>query len=78
MSLNTILYDEETAGKYIGGASSPISTRTLQRWRLEGVGPTFVKLGRPVRYRSLKKLENNGSIIVVSKSSRRPNIYLKG
>ncbi len=51
MSLNTILYDEEAAGKYIGGASSPISPRTLQRWRLEGVGPTFVKLGRLVRYR---------------------------
>ena len=51
MSLDTILYDEDAAGKYIGGALSPISTRTLQRWRLEGVGPTYVKLGRLVRYR---------------------------
>ena len=51
MSLTTILYDEDTAGKYIGGTQSPISTRTLQRWRLEGVGPTYVKLGRLVRYR---------------------------
>jgi hypothetical protein len=51
MPLETVLYDEEAAGEYIGGALSPISTRTLQRWRLEGEGPTFVKLGRLVRYR---------------------------
>jgi hypothetical protein len=51
MSLASILYDEDAAGKYIGGTQSPISTRTLQRWRLEGVGPTYVKLGRLVRYR---------------------------
>jgi hypothetical protein len=51
MSRITILYDEVAAGKYIGGTQSPISTRTLQRWRLEGVGPTYVKLGRLVRYR---------------------------
>jgi hypothetical protein len=51
MVLNSVLYDEEAASKYIGGSQSPISTRTLQRWRLEGVGPTYVKLGRLVRYR---------------------------
>ena len=47
----TTLFDEEGAAAYIGGDNSPISTRTMQRWRLEGVGPTFVKLGRMVRYR---------------------------
>ena len=46
-----ILYDEEGAAHYIGGPNSPLSTRTMQRWRLEGVGPTYVKLGRLVRYR---------------------------
>ena len=51
MANNTVLYDEEAAGKYIGGANSPVSSRTLQRWRLEGVGPTYVKIGRLVRYR---------------------------
>ena len=51
MANNTVLYDEQSAGKYIGGANSPVSPRTLQRWRLEGVGPTYVKLGRLVRYR---------------------------
>lgn len=45
------LYAEDGAASYIGGENSPISTRTLQRWRLEGVGPVFVKLGRLVRYR---------------------------
>ncbi len=51
MTRETALYDEEGAAKYIGGANSPISTRTMQRWRLEGAGPTYVKLGRLVRYR---------------------------
>jgi len=51
MTLNTVLYNEEAAGKYIGGAATPISTRTMQRWRLEGGGPVCVKLGRLVRYR---------------------------
>ena len=51
MAFNTVLYDEVAAGKYIGGIDSPVSSRTLQRWRLEGVGPTYVKLGRLVRYR---------------------------
>jgi len=34
MAINTVLYDEEAAGKYIGGTDSPVSSRTLQRWRL--------------------------------------------
>ncbi|WP_456782934.1 helix-turn-helix transcriptional regulator [Bradyrhizobium sp. USDA 4516] len=28
-----------------------ISFRTLQAWRRTGVGPSFIKLGRAVRYR---------------------------
>jgi hypothetical protein len=28
-----------------------VSIRTLQAWRMTGVGPNFVKLGRAVRYR---------------------------
>jgi hypothetical protein len=27
-----------------------MSIRTLQRWRLEGKGPAFVRLGRSIRY----------------------------
>lgn len=45
------LYNEEHAARYLGGSESPISVRTMQRWRLEGLGPTYVKLGRLVRYR---------------------------
>ena len=42
---------EKGAGVYLGGERDPVSTRSLQRWRLEGVGPKFLKLGRLVRYR---------------------------
>ena len=52
MNIENILYDEEAAAAYIGGVNSPVSTRTMQRWRLEGVGPAYVKLGRLVRYRN--------------------------
>ena len=51
MNTQNTLYDEQAAGRYIGGTNSPVSARTLQRWRLEGGGPVFVKLGRLVRYR---------------------------
>jgi hypothetical protein len=47
----TQLYDEEAAGEYLGGRSRPISKRTLQRWRITGAGPNFVKVGHAVRYR---------------------------
>jgi len=28
-----------------------LSTRTLQAWRVRGVGPVFVRAGRAIRYR---------------------------
>jgi excisionase family DNA binding protein len=36
----------EEAAKYCG-----LSKRTLEKWRVEGGGPRYVKLGRSVRYR---------------------------
>jgi predicted DNA-binding transcriptional regulator AlpA len=42
--MNTLM-NERQAGDWLG-----VSVRTLQRWRLEGVGPRFRKLGRLVRY----------------------------
>ena len=27
-----------------------LSTRTLLRWRMQGVGPAYVRIGRSVRY----------------------------
>lgn len=51
------LMDELQAGEYLGGKESPISPRTLQRWRLEGKGPIYIKIGRLVRY-SCETLDN--------------------
>lgn len=44
-------YDESGAGRYLGGNERPIPPRTLQRWRQEGTGPAFLKIGRLIRYR---------------------------
>ena len=51
MADNNILFDEDGAASYVGGSQSPLSPRTIQRWRLEGIGPNYVKLGRLIRYR---------------------------
>ena len=48
---NEELFDDASAGEFLGGKVSPISPRTLQRWRVEGVGPKWIKVGRLVRYR---------------------------
>ncbi len=47
-----------------------VSPRTLQTWRLRGGGPSFVKMGKSVRYRSVdldaficKKLANSTSAL---------------
>ena len=45
------LLNEIQAGRYLGGKVSPVSPRTLQRWRMEGAGPLFARIGRLVRYR---------------------------
>lgn len=45
------ILDEVAAGKRLGGDDEPIKPRTLQRWRLEGIGPKYLKLGKLVRYR---------------------------
>jgi predicted site-specific integrase-resolvase len=37
--------NEVEAAEYLG-----ISPRTLQRWRVQGFGPKFVKLGKKVGY----------------------------
>ena len=42
---------ERDAATYLAGETVPISVRTLQRWRQEGIGPIFIKVGRAVRYR---------------------------
>ena len=37
---------EREAAAYLG----PVSVRTLQDWRVQGVGPTYSKLGKRVAY----------------------------
>lgn len=39
------LLDTTAAARYVG-----LAARTLIRWRVEGNGPTFLKLGGAVRY----------------------------
>ena len=48
MDLNTLvaLVGQRRAAEILGG----ISERTLERWRLEGRGPRFVRVGRRVMY----------------------------
>jgi Helix-turn-helix domain len=46
-----LVFDEIQAGIYLGGIERPISRRTMQRWRQEGTGPVWLRVGRLVRYR---------------------------
>lgn len=40
-----LLRERDVAARWI------VSLRTLQRWRAEGAGPPFVRLGGAIRYR---------------------------
>jgi predicted site-specific integrase-resolvase len=42
---------ERLTNEYAAAELLEISVKTLRKWRGEGVGPTYVKLGRSVRYR---------------------------
>lgn len=44
--LDSLVLDEKKTAHALD-----MSPRTLQRWRLEGRGPAFVKLGKKVVYR---------------------------
>lgn len=56
------LYTETQAAVFLGNEDRPFSVRTLQRWRVEGFGPKFIKLGKSVRYRQseLEAFVSNG------------------
>jgi hypothetical protein len=45
------LLSTKSAARYLSDPSYPLAFRTLERWRLEGKGPKFVKVGRKVFYR---------------------------
>lgn len=40
------LLDTENAAKYLGD----LRTNTLEGWRVKGIGPRWIKIGRLVRY----------------------------
>lgn len=45
-SFETRLLSEREASAHLG----PVSVRTLQDWRMRGIGPAYTKLGRRVAY----------------------------
>ena len=45
-------FDTTLAAEYLG-----LSTRTLERWRLDGRGPEFRKFGRRVLYEQSELIE---------------------
>ncbi len=49
---NIVLLNEKQAARLLS-----ISFRTLQAWRRIGSGPSFIKLGRAVRYRQQDLVE---------------------
>ena len=38
------------AGKVLGGDTDPVPPALLSKWRRDGSGPPFVKIGKRVRY----------------------------
>jgi predicted DNA-binding transcriptional regulator AlpA len=48
-----------------------LSERTLERFRVSGTGPKFIRLGRSVRYR-LADIEAHIASRTVSSTSERP------
>tara|TARA_R110002095_G_C4155204_1_gene230161 strand:+ start:492 stop:722 length:231 start_codon:yes stop_codon:yes gene_type:complete len=45
------LFTEQQTALFLGNEEEPFAVRTLQRWRLTGYGPAYLKIGKSVRYR---------------------------
>ena len=41
---------QKLAAEFLGG-SKPLSVNTLAKWRREGTGPRFLRVGKSIRYR---------------------------
>lgn len=50
MSNQDRIHTTKSAGKYLGGEEDPIPPKTMERWRQEGIGPPWYKIGKAVRY----------------------------
>jgi len=49
-----------------------LSSRTLQAWRIKGIGPAFVRAGRAIRYRRRDLIAWMDANTVVSKKETTP------
>jgi hypothetical protein len=49
-----------------------LSERTLERWRVQGIGPRFVRLNNSIRYRQQDLDAHVASRVVGSTSEVRP------
>lgn len=47
---NSERLDPEAAGIVLGGKEKPIKKDTLAKWRVQKIGPVYIKVGRLVRY----------------------------
>ena len=45
-----VLLDPKAAAQYLGG-SKPLAVLSLADWRCKGVGPSYIRVGRLIRYR---------------------------
>lgn len=45
------LCDTRQAAEYLGGGLGSPKPNTLEGWRVQGIGPQYVKINRLVRYR---------------------------
>lgn len=63
------MWDTKTTGKYLN-----LSARTLERRRIDGTGPEFVKMGKSVRYLPSKVDEWIAKHAATSTSSVRGQI----
>jgi hypothetical protein len=50
-SIQSPLRDPISAGTYLGGVDHPLPVQLLADWRYKGQGPTYIKVGRLIRYR---------------------------
>lgn len=58
-------YDNDSAADFLG-----VSPRTIERWRIEGKGPTFCKFGKRVVYKHSQLIEYQNKNIHTSTSKK--------
>ena len=73
MSLRPIAYEPDSLITEVDAADFlKLSTRTLQSWRSDRVGPAFIRVGRAIRYRRADLLSWISANIVVPSALNGP------